>query len=158
MVSVRHTPRASNHYSDVIMSMTASWTTSVSIGFSTIWSDADHTLKLLITGNCEGNPPVTGGFPSQRASNAENVSVWWHYHMQKALMSSWCKHSELSPSLFVFSWHHVFPLVISSFTPADILISTASRPLVLIKPHLTWLIMAHNIHINQICPSYRPSF
>ena len=27
--------------------------------------------KLLVTGLCEGNPPVTGGFPSQRASNAE---------------------------------------------------------------------------------------
>ena len=27
--------------------------------------------KLRITGLCEGNPPVTGGLPSQRASNAE---------------------------------------------------------------------------------------
>ena len=27
--------------------------------------------KLLVTGLCEGNPPVTGGLPSQRASNAE---------------------------------------------------------------------------------------
>ena len=29
------------------------------------------TSKLRVTGLCEGNPPVTGGFPSQRASNAE---------------------------------------------------------------------------------------
>ena len=34
--------------------------------------------KLRVTGLCEGNPPVTGGFPSQTASNAENVSIWWH--------------------------------------------------------------------------------
>ena len=27
------------------------------------------TSKLYVTGLCEGNPPVTGGFPSQRASN-----------------------------------------------------------------------------------------
>ena len=27
-----------------------------------------------------GNPPVIGGFPSQRASNAENVSIWWWHH------------------------------------------------------------------------------
>ena len=27
------------------------------------------TSKLHVTGLCEGNPPVTGGFPSQRASN-----------------------------------------------------------------------------------------
>ena len=29
------------------------------------------------TGLCERNPPVAGGFPSQRASYAENVSIWW---------------------------------------------------------------------------------
>ena len=38
------------------------------------------TSKLRVTGLCEVNPPVTGGFPSQRASNAENVSIWWHHH------------------------------------------------------------------------------
>ena len=32
--------------------------------------------KLCVTGLCEGNPPVTGGFPSQRASNAKNVFIW----------------------------------------------------------------------------------
>ena len=26
------------------------------------------------------NLPVTGGFPFQRASNAENVSIWWRHH------------------------------------------------------------------------------
>ena len=29
---------------------------------------------------CEGNPPVIGEFPAQRASNAENVSIWWRHH------------------------------------------------------------------------------
>ena len=38
------------------------------------------TLKLRVTGLCEGNSPVTGEFPSQRASNAENVSIWWRHH------------------------------------------------------------------------------
>ena len=27
-----------------------------------------------------GNSPVTGEFPSQRASNAENLSIWWRHH------------------------------------------------------------------------------
>ena len=36
--------------------------------------------KLPITGLCEGNSPVTGEFPSQRASNAENVSIWQRHH------------------------------------------------------------------------------
>ena len=32
------------------------------------------TSKLRFTGLCDGNRPVTGGFPSQRASDAENVT------------------------------------------------------------------------------------
>ena len=42
------------------------------------WSK--KTSKLLVTGLCKGNPPVTSGFPSQRASNTENVSIWWRHH------------------------------------------------------------------------------
>ena len=33
--------------------------------------------KLRISGLCGENSPVTGEFPAQRASNAENVSIWW---------------------------------------------------------------------------------
>ena len=32
------------------------------------------TSKLHVTGLCEGNSPVTDEFPTQRASDAENVS------------------------------------------------------------------------------------
>ena len=38
------------------------------------------TSKLRVTGLCEGNSPVAGEFPAQRASNAENVSIWWRHH------------------------------------------------------------------------------
>ena len=38
------------------------------------------TLKLHVPRHCEGNPQVTGGFPSQRANNTENVSIWWRHH------------------------------------------------------------------------------
>ena len=38
------------------------------------------TSKLRVTGLCAGNSPVTGKFPPQRASNAENVSIWWRHH------------------------------------------------------------------------------
>ena len=40
------------------------------------------TSKLRVTGLCEGNPPVTGGFPYQRASDAGSGSIWWRYHVQ----------------------------------------------------------------------------
>ena len=36
---------------------------------------------LRVTGLCEGNSPVNGEFPTQRASNAENVSIWWRHHV-----------------------------------------------------------------------------
>ena len=38
------------------------------------------TSKLRVTGLWEGNSPVTGEFPAQRTSNAENVSIWWRHH------------------------------------------------------------------------------
>ena len=38
------------------------------------------TSKLLVTGLCVGNSPVTGEFPAQMASNAENASIWWRHH------------------------------------------------------------------------------
>ena len=43
------------------------------------------TSKLRVIGLCEGNSPVTGEFPAQRASNAENVSIWWRHHVNTDL-------------------------------------------------------------------------
>ena len=66
--------------------------------------------KLNFTGLCEGTPPVTCGFPSQKVSNAENVSIWWRHHgcpmtqnsryMTKSVLGScpreyWLKHRYL---------------------------------------------------------------
>ena len=51
----------------------ASQITIISTVCSALCSGAHHWL-------CEGNPPITGGFRSQRASNAENVSIWWRHH------------------------------------------------------------------------------
>ena len=38
------------------------------------------TSKLRVTGLC-ANSPVTGEFPTQKASNTENVSIWWCHHV-----------------------------------------------------------------------------
>ena len=42
------------------------------------WSK--KTSKLRVTGLCEGYSPVTGEFRAQRASNEENISIWWRHH------------------------------------------------------------------------------
>ena len=44
---------------------------------------SEKTSKLRVTGLCAGNSHVTGEFPAQRASNVENVSIWWHHHDNK---------------------------------------------------------------------------
>ena len=55
--------------------------------------------KLHVTGLCEGNSPVTGKFPAQRASNAENVVIWWRHHIIPSF-------PELTLFLFVLcGWH-----------------------------------------------------
>ena len=71
------------HYSDAVVSAMASQITSASIVCSDICSGADQRKHQSSTSSAfvkRGNPPVTGGFPSQRASNAENVSIWWRHH------------------------------------------------------------------------------
>ena len=45
------------------------------------------TSKLRVTALYSGNSPVTGEFPAQRASNAENVSNWWRHHVIKLCCS-----------------------------------------------------------------------
>ena len=39
-----------------------------------------RTSKPSVTCLCAGNSSVTGEFPAQRASNLENISIWWHLH------------------------------------------------------------------------------
>ena len=73
------------HYRDVIMSTMASQITSLTIVSSTVYSvfrrRSTKTSKFRVTGLCVGNSPVTGEFPAQMASNAENVSLWWRHHI-----------------------------------------------------------------------------
>ena len=55
--------------------------TSLTIIYSTVYWVADQkTSKLLVTGLCEGNSPVSDEFPAKMVSNAENVSIWWRHH------------------------------------------------------------------------------
>ena len=46
-----------------------------------IQAQIKETTKLRVTGLYAENSPVTGEFPAHRASNAENVSIWWRHHV-----------------------------------------------------------------------------
>ena len=62
------------------------------------------TTKFRATGLCEGNPPVTDGFRSQRASNVENVSMWWRPHDRYFFMSHQCNENVLCNVYVVRIW------------------------------------------------------
>ena len=65
------------HYSDVIMRAMTSQITCISIVCSTIcWGADQRNFKAL-----HNKTPVTSGFPSQRASNTENISNRWHHYV-----------------------------------------------------------------------------
>ena len=64
------------------MGGTASEITSLAINHSTVYTGADQrkhksSASLLFA----GISLVTGEFPAQMASNAENVSIWWRHHV-----------------------------------------------------------------------------
>ena len=60
------------------MGAIASQITILTIVYLTVYSSVDKKKsKLRVTGLCAGNSQVTGEFPAQLASNAENVSIWW---------------------------------------------------------------------------------
>ena len=70
-----------NHYDDVIMGAMASQISSLKIVYSTVYSDADQIKHLRVTGLCAGKSPGIGEFPTQMASNAENISISWRHHV-----------------------------------------------------------------------------
>ena len=60
------------------------------------------TWKLRVTGLCAGNSPVTGEFPAQRASNAENVSIWWRHQAARTCRRKVVRNSDLVSTWY---WH-----------------------------------------------------
>ena len=69
------------HYNDVIMGAMASQITSLTIVYSTAYSDADQrkhqsSALLALCGDFTGDRWI----PAQMASNPENVSIWWRHH------------------------------------------------------------------------------
>ena len=95
---------------------------------------------------CEGNPPVTGGFPSQRASNAENVSIWWRHHVHHCWGHRGCiltfYSNHLQSFFFQITYKHIYHLYIS-------------------VPLFTWstfLQNTHNRHTSSQSVNYQVSF
>ena len=116
-----------NHNNDLIMSAMVPQITSLTIVYSTVYSRhrSKKTSKLHVTGLCEGNSsvtgewnsPVTGEFPAQSGSNAENVSIWWRHHVatspfQCCAARCECLHLTFfdNSEIFIHAWKKSFYL------------------------------------------------
>ena len=65
--------------------------TSFTIVYASVYSGAaeKNPSNLRVTGLYAGNSPVTGEFPAQKPSNAENVSIWWRHHGNSFFKGIW---------------------------------------------------------------------
>ena len=75
------------HYIGAIMTTMAPQITSLTVVYSTVYSDADQrkhqsSASLVFVGEFTG----TSEFPALRASYAENVSIWWRHHVLDQLL------------------------------------------------------------------------
>ena len=92
------------HYSYFITSSVASQITGVWIIYSTVFRRrSKKTSKLRVTGLYEGNSAGIGDFPAQRASNVENLSIWWRHHAYLLIMY---KNSEVFRTRLHFIKHY----------------------------------------------------
>ena len=73
------------------------------------------TPKILFTSLWVGNSPVTGEFPTQKATNAENVSIWWHHHVTSNywLNQPKSKWNQKPNTFHEMAWHHFWIYSIS---------------------------------------------
>ena len=96
------------------MSAMVSQITSLTIVYSTVYSrrKSKKTPKRCVSGLCEGNSPVTDEVPVQRASNAENVSIWWQhhacdvYHTHTTAHDPWRHSTNVYPVITIFRISH----------------------------------------------------
>ena len=104
------------HNSDVIMSPMASQITSLTIVCSTVYSVADQKKHQ------SSASPVTGEFPAQMASNAENVSIWWRHHVLCGIAYLWWLYPWSSG---MYHWHfRYFMIVLDDMGKIDQYLST----------------------------------
>ena len=112
------------HYNDVIMSTMASQITSLAIVCSTVYSRrrSKKTSKVRVTGLCEGNSPVTGEFPAQKASNAENVSIWWRHHVvvRDPVIIRYCCRSWLGAGQATSHYPHQWWSISVTYRPSNL--------------------------------------
>ena len=82
-----------------------------------LYSDADQRKHQSSTSHWPlcGKFTGTGEFPTQMASNAENVSIWWRHHVIIMKPQGICN-PHVNLSLFISSWGALFQAVLKVLT------------------------------------------
>ena len=109
---------AENHYNDVIMDVMAFFKSPASRLFiqSFVHAQIKENIKAPRHWPLWGELPVTGEFPAQRASNAENVSIWWrHNKVRYHLCTSYRRNKLLSYNIVSTCMGNMLPYI-SPFT------------------------------------------
>ena len=95
------------------MTTMASQITSLTIVYSAVYSEADHqNIKAPPHWPLCGEFTGTGEFPAQRASYAENVSIWWRHHDSHVRLHS---HGRTSPVLETLVFPYWFSIELHTF-------------------------------------------
>ena len=101
------------HYNNVIKTTMASQITSITVVYSTVYSDVDQRKHQSSASQASvWGIHATGEFPAQRASYSENVPIWWRHHVSVFSVSYWChtrnltfkKESSFTNIMLVFLW------------------------------------------------------
>ena len=73
------------------MTIIASCITGQSSVCSTVcWNEQQRNTRSALMSICEGNPPVTNGFPTQRDKDADNGSIGWCHNVAPSRYGSKC--------------------------------------------------------------------
>ena len=94
------------------------------------WRRSKKTTKLLVTDLCAGNSPVTGEFPTQRASNEDNLSI--------LMTSSWALQISLYVLICPFNCRK------SEHAPRKHIVSTCNI-------HTRWTYWAYEVIPRLLC-------
>ena len=110
MIHIIHLPLV-YHYSDVITSAMASQITGVLIVCSTVCTGANQRQhqNSAVLALCDGNPSVTGGFPSQRANNADDVIMIPGVQCMEGKVVDYCYINTILPYEEKRICSHVYP-------------------------------------------------
>ena len=117
------------------MNAMGSQITSLTIVYSIVYAGADQRKQ--------GNSQVTGELPEERASNAENVAIWWRHHVE-----SYPRHKPLQHPRHVHSYYP--PMCYGCTHPTLIRVLRTPRYLTRSVHHLDRMRLAAWLHHQKI--------